>query len=204
MSSFKERLLIIATTFLHACFCFFHYNNVSGKGLDVDRFYNKALNANSWFDLFGTGSISISFLSCPLVKLGCSMLSLFVLWSVVSYTGYMLLLKLFNFTSLSKIKQLAVSFLFLLPSLHHWTAFYGKEALLFFIMVFLIKIIKERNFKNPFLYIFLALILLIRPYLFFILVLAFLCSIYNEKKFMKNKKKVLAIGSILLLISIIF
>jgi hypothetical protein len=202
MGTFQERLLIIAITVLHVFFCFFHYNNASGKGLDVDRFYNQALNASSWFDLFGTGSISISFLSYPLVKLGCSMLSLFVLWSVVSYTGYMLLLKLFNFTSLSKIKQLAVSFLFLLPSLHYWSAFYGKEALLFFIMVFLIEIIKGKNFKNPFLYIFLALILLIRPYLFFILVLAFLCSIINEKKFLKNKKKVLAIGSIFLLISI--
>ncbi len=92
MSSFKERLLIVATTVLHVFFCFFHYNNVNGKGLDVDRFYNKALNANSWFDLFGAGSISISFLSYPLVKLGCSMLSLFALWSVISYMGYILLL----------------------------------------------------------------------------------------------------------------
>ncbi len=99
MSSFKERLLIIAITVLHAFFCFFHYNNINGKGLDVDRFYNKALNANSWFDLFGAGSISISFLSYPLFKLGCSILSLFALWSVRSYMGYILLLKLFNFTS---------------------------------------------------------------------------------------------------------
>jgi len=202
MNSVQERILIIAVSVLHVFFCFFHYNNANGKGLDVERFFDRAIKANSWFDTFGTGSRSISFLSYPLIKIGCSMLSLFVLWSVISYAGYMLLLRMINITSLNKIKKVAVYFLFLLPSLHYWTSFYGKEALLFFAMVFFIKIINERNFKNPLLYFFIALVLFIRPYLFFLFSLAFLFSIYKEKDLYINKKKWLLIMLLPFLLSV--
>jgi hypothetical protein len=187
MPTIQERILIISTTILHVFFCFFHYNNVNGKNLDADHFYNTALTADSWFETFGLGTKFMSFISYPLIKLGCNQLSLFILFSVISFSGFILFLKLLNVSVVRKGFLPVYFFIFLLPSLHFWGGSYSKEALIFPLMIFLLYKIKEKKYKEPLLYIVLLLILFIRPYLFFIVIGAFTVTLFTEKEKLKTK-----------------
>jgi len=172
---------------MHFSMCFFHWNWIEGKQLDVHFFYNTALNADNWFDVFGIGSRFISFLIFPFVKLGVSYLGLFVLFSSISIIGYINFYRLLKPYMKGVLCKLISAFLLLLPSIHFWTSFFGKEALVFPLMILVLLKLTKSHYKSPLLYISLLLILLIRPYLFFLILLAIIFAVITEKKILNKK-----------------
>lgn len=168
------------------------------KQVDIHYFYQRALNSDSWFNLFGVGSKFISFLIYPLVKLQASYLTLFFFFALISLTAYVYLFKHFIITVKSKLNYTVFLYLILLPSIHFWTSSFGKEALLFPLMFYVLFQIKNAFYKSYQLYFSLLLIILIRPYVFLIMLIALSLSILLDKSFdWKFKKKWILISTLI-------
>ena len=182
----------------HFSISIFHWYRSKIKLGDVDYFYNKALNSESWISTFGIGSKFIAFLIYPLVKIEASYLTLFLLFALVSLIPYVYLYKLFLEKKDDK-KAILLYFLFL-PSIHFWTVFFGKESILLLIMFFVIKKIKSIDYKNPLLYLGLLVILLIRPYLCVIMLFSFLLAVLLDKSIATVLRNKIRNISILLII----
>ena len=154
---------------------------------DAEKYYNAAVESSNWIDLFSVRGFFVSFLIYPFVKLKLSIEVLFLLFAAISYKGFLEYFKLMYFNRLINNKLFLGLFL-LLPSLHFWTGFLGKEALLFLLMVVLLKQLKLKIFNWSFIATFL-LIFLIRPHMFFMLVAAFTLALLLEKGFSKVLKR---------------
>ncbi|WP_366184842.1 hypothetical protein [Flavobacterium ovatum] len=77
--------------------------------------------------------------------------------------------------------------LFFIPSLHFWTGFLGKEALLFWLMVILLQNIKQRNYDWRIL-TSLLFIFFIRPHVFIVLIGAIIIVALFSTEFSKKYK----------------
>jgi len=157
---------------------YWSFNN----GGDSFAFYCNAKLAYNWFELFGMGSTFISFLIFPLVKIGVSYFTLFMLFSVISFFGFLNYLKDILLYDIKNKLMLFALLLFLLPSLHFWTGFLSKDVLMFYLMSCLLIIFRERKyftFKCLMIYL---LIGVIRPHIFIVLVLSFIIVLLLEKK----------------------
>ena len=161
---------------------------------DSFLFYQNALEADSILEFKIYGSQLMSIISYPFAKMGISYLVLSLICSTISFCGF---LNYYNFlmSRITKNKYLYLYTLFLIiPSLHFWTSGLTKEALIFYLMsVIFIRL--HKNHKITLVIVFSsALIFLIRPYLFFILALAFLANyILNFKGTLKQKRTTIII-----------
>lgn len=168
---------------------------------DALKYYNTAVESANWFDLFSVGGFFVSFLIYPLVKLKVTIEVLFLLFSAISFKGFLEYFKLLNLSILNS-KYLFLICFFLIPSIHFWTGFLGKEALLFLLMVVLLKQLKYKVFDWSFIVSFL-LIFLIRPHVFFMILIAFTVVLLLEKGVSKVlKKSILLISTVSFLIFI--
>jgi hypothetical protein len=117
---------------------------------DAIKYYNAAVEAPNWLSLFSVGGYIVSFLIYPLVKIKVSIAVLFLVFATISFKGFLIYFELLNFKALSK-KVLIIFLFFLIPSIHFWTGFLGKEALLFLLMALVLKHIKLMRFTfRPF------------------------------------------------------
>ncbi|WP_111709655.1 hypothetical protein [Lutibacter citreus] len=168
---------------------------------DPEKYYNAAVAADNWWELFSVGGFVVSFLIYPLVKLKITIEVLFLLFATISFKGF---LEYFKLISLEKIvkKKLLLGVFFLIPSIHFWTGFLGKEALLFLLMVFILKKVKHQFFDWVLVVCF-ALVFIIRPHVFFMLLLGLLVSILFDTNFSKKiKLKIVLIVSCITLVLI--
>lgn len=154
---------------------------------DALKYYNAAIEAPNWLSLFSVGGYFLSFLIYPLVKIKASIAVLFFLFATISFKGFLIYYELLNFKTLSK-KGIVLLLFFLIPSMHFWTGFLGKEALLFLLMALVLKHIKLKT-VNWKLLLYIGLIFLIRPHVFFIMLLAFLYIFMYEKEVSRTLKR---------------
>lgn len=174
--------------------------------VDAVVFYDTAKNANSWISLFGLGTSFMSFLIYPLVQVGVSMFVLFFLFATISYQTF---LWYFNHMSNHYVKGLTIygipftQLFFLLPSLHYWSGFLGKDVLVFFFLTYLLF---ENKIKTRFSLLHgtvLLLLLLLRPHVFVVTFLAFFIYYITQKDVSKKiKTKLLLLTLIVVGISI--
>lgn len=179
---------IVALLFLvHFSAMVFAY---SSNIVDAVVFYDRAANANSWISLFGLGTTFMSFLIYPLVKLGVSMFVLFFLFATISYHTFLMYLNNMsnNYEGSTKVVGIPMTQLFfLLPSLHYWSGFLGKDVLVFFFLTFLLFEIKKKS-KLTFLHgIVIVLLLLLRPHVFLATFVAFLIYYIFQNRTVKIK-----------------
>lgn len=170
---------------------------------DATNFYINAVEANSWGSLFNLGSTFISFLIYPLAKIGITMEVLFILFSAISYFGCIVYFKLLDINNLKNRSTWFLLF-FLIPSLHFWTGYIGKEALLFVLMAGILKNISIKNYNWQLVSLFL-LVFLIRPHAFFILLFSFLIVILFDptiSKIIKRNLSFLTLGFLMILVPI--
>lgn len=132
-------------------------------------FYNKARVGNSWLDSFGFGNQFIPFLIYPLVQLNIRIEVLFLLFSTISFKGFLIYFEMLDINKLLNNNRFLLLF-YLLPTLHFWTGSIGKEALLVCLMAILLGKIKFMSFDFSFA-LLLTAIFLIRPHVFFVLIL---------------------------------
>lgn len=203
--SLFNRVYIILFTILHfsISFWFAYFLNRLTTINDFYNFYNLAGTADNWFSIFGFGHQFISFIIYPLVKLNVSIEILFLLFSTISFKGFLVYFELININGLNKNNRILL-LSFLLPTLHFWTGFLGKEALLLFLMAKILKKLKYRLFDLGGVFL-LLLIFLIRPHVFFVLMIALLVLLLLDRgtsSGLKKKLILIVIGSFLILLPI--
>ncbi len=171
------------------------------KMTDPDRFYKLASASNNWFDLFGTGSKFITFLIYPLVTLNIPPIVISVVFSLIGLKGFLLFVDmLFNDSKEDDNSNAYLYLIFLLlPTLHFWTSFISKDALLFYLMTFILHHLYSTKKKLFQIVIVLFFVLMIRPYVFFILVIAFAIHYVFNNSF-NLKKGIVIVGGLLLLL----
>jgi hypothetical protein len=169
---------------------------------DANFFYEKALNAKSWFSIFGVGSTFMAFLIYPLVKSGTSLFILFLFFSTVSYQTFLMFFDQMakNTTKGLTICGIAITqFFFLLPSFHYWSGFIGKDVLIFFFMTYLLFEFKKKAKVNFSHIIVMVLFLLLRPHIFLATFIAFLVYYFTQKDLTKILKIQLALLSLIII-----
>lgn len=148
----------------------YYYTKTQTIEIDSLRFYRIANESSNWFSLFRPGSSFISFLIYPLVKLGLSYFTITFIFSLISLKGFLIFLKIVK----SELKnRFFILLLFMIPSLHFWTCFISKEALVFYLMALIISDFINKKEVSLIITISMVLLLLIRPYMFFIFLIAF-------------------------------
>lgn len=162
---------------------------------DAIKFYLDAVEESDWFNLFNVGSSFISFLIFPLVKVGVRFEVLFLMFATISFSGYIEYLKLIGISRLEKSSKYLLLF-FLLPSMHFWTGFLGKEALLFLLMVLVLKKMSAKKYDWKFVLVG-VFIFLIRPHVFSVLAFSFGIVILFDKSITKKLKRLIVIFSLL-------
>lgn len=203
--SFFNRMYLLAFTSIHfaVSIVFAFYLNKFTTINDPHDFYVGAQLADSWFKIFGFGHQFISFIIYPFVKLKVSIEVLFLVFATISFKGFLEYFDLIGFNNLT-LNNSIVWLFFLLPTLHFWTGFLGKEALLLYAMVMILKSIKFNRFNWSF-YSLLLLIFFIRPHVFFVLMLVFLTLLFLDRETsrkLKNQLIVIVIVAVLLLLPI--
>lgn len=176
-----QKVFVVLLFIVHFAAMGLAYNNTI---VDALVFYDNAENATSWFSLLGLGSLFMSFLIYPLVHLGVSMFVLFFLFATISYRAF-----LWHFNQMSSHygKGLMIydvpltQLFFLLPSLHYWSGFLGKDALVFFFLTYLLFEVKKKARLNLLHGIVLTLLFLLRPHVFVAVFVAFFIYYFFQK-----------------------
>ena len=193
----------LALLIFHFTAFFLFYKTSIEIERDSFLFYKNALNANSIWDFNFLGSEFMSILVYPFVKAGISYFNISFLFASISfimflkYSSYLL-----NIYSKNKsIILLVIILFFLTPSLHYWTAGLSKEAILFLFMgTFLFEVLKNK-FLSLTSVVSLFFILLIRPYLFVIILFGFILHVLTNDKYSKQFKiKIISISAFCILI----
>lgn len=169
---------------------------------DAFSFYKNALDADSWFSLFGFGSSFLSFLIYPLVQSGVNLFVLFLLFATISYQTF---LWYFNQMSFQDSKDMMLygipltQFFFLLPSLHYWSGFLGKDVLVFFFFTYLLFEFKNKSKANISHIVVIIVLILLRPHIFAATFVAFFMYFLTQK----NISKIIKIQLSILLVVIL-
>lgn len=166
-------------------------------------FYTRALEANSILDFSFLGSQFMSVIAYPLVKIcGISYFVISLIFATISffaflkYTNY--LISNFNVRESNVLKFILL--LFLMPSLHFWTAGLTKEALIVFFMCTMFFHIKSNKLITISLIISLLFILLIRPYVFGVVLVSYFVHLVFNTKFSIRKKVYSAVTGLIVLL----
>lgn len=199
---FSERLMN-KLFFYHIFFGITYYVFAIYNPSDSKRYYDVPLNSNkTWFELFGTETSFIDFISYPFINtLGFSyeMIMLFFTW--IGYWGFVFGFLFFKENIPQKVRVFKrvdlLTLILFFPNMHFWSASLGKGAPIFFaLMLFAFSIgrIKERKFG---LLVSSVLIFAIRPHMFLLLCVGGLYGLYFGKNLISRKKK-LAGGIVIL------
>jgi len=148
-------------------YSWYAYNNAS----DSHNYYREISDyTGSWFELFGTDTTFINFISYPFYKIGFSYDMLMLTFAWFGYLGF-LYAYLFirekiplKITVFKNIDLLTLILFF--PNMHFWTASLGKGSVIFFgLMMFTYAIIAPKS-RMRLLIFASAVIFYIRPHVF--------------------------------------
>lgn len=122
---------------LHFVMAFVFYWYSLNHDADARGYYLSSLSPNSWVNFASTGTALIGQLIHPFTYyFGLSYLSSNLMISIISLLG---VYKLYHISlSVSNYKWTNWFYIFLLPSVHFWTGFLGKDAIVFFAITYLL------------------------------------------------------------------
>lgn len=192
----------------HFAFAFVinYYTKVYIGTTDAQIIYETAQNSSSWYNTFGLGKNFIAFLIFPLVKLGFSYFAVTLIFTTLSLKGFLIFADMFF--KIQGNNKINIYFLFLLaPSLHFWSSFIGKDAVCFLAMVLILKYVVNKKFFKAQVIAALLILLIVRPYIFFIVFPIYTISIlYNvtTDRTQKIKTIIISILTITILSPLLF
>lgn len=196
-----------ALLIIHFSAFFLYYQNSLVIKRDSFLFYENALNARSIADFGFVGSQFMPVIVYPLAKMGISYFSVSLFFASISFYIFLNYFEyVFTLQKKTSMFQIILISLFLTPSLHYWTAGLNKESLIVFFMGIIFFQVIKNKFLSANLIIAMIFILLIRPYLFAILMGSFILHILISSEFsLKIKKRVILfmVLSLILLVPII-
>lgn len=166
----------------HLLFAYVAWAYILENNGDAVRYWfvGQDLSQKSWFSFFQPGTDVIKIITFPLVKfLHLPFWSGFLLFSLFSYMGFYRLWK----TILALTQHNTTAFfigvlLLLLPNLHLWTSFIGKESLLFVALVLMTEKVVQQHLQSKAFIASFLLIALIRPHVAFILLISLLLALF--------------------------
>lgn len=192
-----QKLFLILLFIVHfAAMGFAYKNTVDLPVNDSFSFYKIAGEANSWFSLFGLGSSFMCFLIYPLVQAGITLFVLFLLFATISYQCFLwYFIQMSGHYSKSMVVKGVpiIQLLFLIPSLHYWSGFLGKDALVFFFLTYLLFEFKNKSKVTILHVIVLIAFILLRPHVFLATSLAWFIYYLTQKDVSKSIKIKLSI-----------
>ena len=160
---------------------------------DPKDFFEIALNSQNFFSAFGLGHQFMAFIIYPFVKTGMNIETIFLVFSFISYLGflnYFELLKIYNLKKYNKLLLLV----FLLPTPHIWLASLSKEVIIFYAMSIVLKEVINGKYGIKIL-ISLLFIFLVRPHMSLLIFISILLSFLLGKD-LSMKQKIYYLGGV--------
>lgn len=187
--------------FYHLFFQLVYYTYALFNRSDSKLYFDRPLGRGSWWELFGTSTTFIDFLSWPfinLLKFNYEMMM--VLFGWFGFLGFVYAYLFFRENIPVKIKVLNIDFLTLilfLPNMHFWTASLGKGAPIFMGLMMFAYAIKDTKHRWGTLIVGSIITYYIRPHVFlFVAVGAVLGYMTGREKIAFWKKMLIYIGMI--------
>lgn len=200
-SSFLDILFVIHLT-LFTVYIFYAYSNSS----DSFTYYEVAITANSWSELWGTQTYFMNFITWPFANfLGLSYNSVMLIFSYIGFQGIVLcyLVAKENIPRLRPISgsYSILEYLFLLPNLHFWSSSIGKGGAMLFAVGLLLFGLSRFNSRKFYILIGAVIIFLVRPHILYAFLAGIVVAIFFSSKDLKTSVK---IGFLFLAILLLF
>ena len=178
----------------HLLFTFFAYSTRVERGVSDSRLYwfqNNFPDTKTWFYFFNYGTDFLLFLNYPLVSLGFPYWSGFLFYSIIGYFGIVQWIRWTEIVFKATFVYKGIDFLtllFLLPNLHYWTATLGKEPLIFYGIASVFYAIASSNYKTFSFVVGSLLVLIIRPHVALMLLIAVALVLLFRKNYSLTKR----------------
>lgn len=200
-SSFLDILFVIHLA-LFTVYIFYAYSNSS----DSFTYYEVAITANTWSELWGTQTYFMNFITWPFANfLGLSYNSVMLIFSYIGFQGIVLsyLVAKENIPRLRPITgSLSVlEYLFLLPNLHFWSSSIGKGSVMLFAVGLLLFGLSRFNNRKFHIVIGAVIMFLVRPHILYAFLAGISVAILFSSKGLKTSVK---IGFLLVAIVLLF
>ena len=183
----------------HLLFAFVGWDYVTKNNGDAIRYWfvGQDLSQKTWLSFFQPGTDIIKILTFPLVKyLHLPFWSGFLIFSIMSYLGFYKLWQIILALTRNHQPSFLVGvLLLLLPNLHLWTSFIGKESILLVALVFMVEKIMSQNFESSTFIMSFLVIALIRPHVAIVLLFALLIATMWKGNLTWKKKLQVGVGS---------
>jgi hypothetical protein len=194
----KQRLLLFI---YHLLFVVYAYKLRVNRGISDAHFYwaeNYNLAKCRWWDFANYGTDFVLFLNYPFIKAGCPFWFGFLLYGIIGFLGILMFIKWTEVTIGTNVMCGKINVLYLFfftPNLHFWTANIGKESLIFFSVAAILYSLVSNKFKSISFVVASLLLLIIRPHVALMLLLAIVLVISVEPKFNFKKRITVVIAS---------
>lgn len=190
--------LMILLIFYHLLFSFAAFHFVSTNGGDAKNYWflNEHIARKNWQDFFYPGTDIVRWITFPFVKyFHFPFWSGFFVFSLFSSLGLVLLYRLMaDISADHRVLKYYSAILLLLPNIHFWSSFIGKEALLLPFFVLIILKLKTEKYFSPVIFGAFFFIALVRPHVAFVLILSYVLSLLIViKSAMKDKLMLIGI-----------
>lgn len=199
----KMNMLYLYHLVFYGIYTWYAYNNPSDS---VNYYRELEIHTGSWFDLFGTDTLFINFMSYPFYQIGFSYDMLMLTFAWFGYLGFVFAYLFFRekipikITVFKNLDFLTLVLFF--PNMHFWTASLGKGSAIFLgLMMFTYAIVIP---KRRFILLILgsAIIFYIRPHVFMFVAVGAVLGFMSGKEKISFANKVLIyvamIGSLVL------
>ncbi len=181
----KMNLLYLYHILFYGVYTWYAYNNPSDS---INYFRQISVHTGSWFDLFGTDTLFINFLSYPFYYIGFNYDMIMFTFSWFGYLGFVYAYLFFREKIPIKIKVFKrfdfLTLILFFPNMHFWTASLGKGSAIFLgLMMFMYAIVQPKS-RVLLLIIGSAIIFYIRPHVFMFVAVGAILG------FMSGKEKI--------------
>jgi hypothetical protein len=209
--NFVNRRYIVILFLYHSLLAVTYYLYALFNPSDSKAYYRKVIEnfrGPDWGSFYGTSTTFIEFVGYPFIKnMGFTYESIMVLFSFLGFIGFAFFYIFFKERVKLNHKILSVDFvtlIFFLPNLHFWSSSFGKGSLIFFgFGLFFFAI----NNPGPRLWALLIggyVIYMIRPHIFFVILIAIGLSYTFSTKGVSVIYRVLILSASVIILSYIY
>ncbi len=185
----------------HLLFAYLAWHWVVTHHGDAQRYWFVAENVEhrSWVEFLQPGTDLIKWFTFPLVRyLHLPFFGGFIIFSSFSFIGFYKLWQVLKTAAAEdwRLQTLAM-LLLLLPNLHLWTSFIGKEAILFVALVVLTQHLVSQNFRSISFVVAFLVLAIIRPHVAIVIFAAFIIALLWKGKRSPMQSGAVVLGSLL-------
>ena len=194
-------ILALGLFVYHSVFCVIYYELIKTMPADANMYYRVGSEIGQSGDLvieFGLGTDFVIWLVAHIQRLfDLQKLTLFLLFSMVGFTGLLFLLRAMSTWLVGKNASWLWLLLFM-PGLSFWTSSIGKDSLIFFALCYLLYAIL--HFSLIRIALALLVIMLIRPHVGIVAIMSLSLALMVDKKQLSAHAKWLSAAILLTLL----